>query len=340
MAALICLSFGAIAQIGGKNSYEFLDIPQSARTAGVGGVNVSIVANDPFLFFQNPALLRDTSVKNLGITYVPYYADINHTSLAYAFKAKRTGIWGAGLQYISYGAMEEADEAGNVTGTFMAKDYAVSVAKSHTIDYYTMGATLKFAGSHIQNYNSFALMADVGGVFTHPEKDFNIGLVVKNIGFALKKYTPDSRVAEPFDVQLGLTYKFDHMPLRFSVTAHHLHQFDIVYLDPNKRGKISLDGQEEKEKKTFADKVARHFVFGGEFLIAKGFNVRVGYNHLRRKELRLEQRSGGAGFSWGFMMKIKSFEFAFTRAYYHVAGGTSFITLNTNFSNLLKRKEI
>lgn len=336
---LSVLAFTSFGQIGGRNSYEFVDIPSSARVAGVGGVNVSIVAQDPLMFLQNPALLRDTSAKNLAVTYIPYYADINNSTAGYVFTSKKTGVWGGAVQYINYGEMEETDESGNIIGTFSARDYAVSLGKSHTIGYYTMGVTAKFVGSHIQSYSSYAILSDVGGVFSHPNKDLNIGLVIKNIGFAVKKYTPESKIAEPFDVQLGLTYKLEHMPLRFSLTAHHLHQFDIVHLDPDKRGRMTLDGQEIKEKKTFADKVARHFVLGGEFLLGKGFNVRAGYNHLRRKELRLEQRSGGAGFSWGFMMKIRSFEFAYTRAYYHVAGGSSFITLATNFSNLLKRKE-
>jgi hypothetical protein len=143
----------------------------------------------------------------------------------------------------------------------------------------------------------------------------------------------------PFDVQVGASFKPEHMPLRLSVTAHHLHKFDIVYLDPTQKGVIDLEGNEIKPKKTFADKLGRHFVVGGEFILSKNFHLRMGYNYLRRKELRLQTKSGGAGFSFGFMMRVKSFEIGYSKAYYHVAGGSNYLTVTTNFGRLLKKKE-
>ncbi|MDX5346979.1 MAG: hypothetical protein LPK19_07010, partial [Hymenobacteraceae bacterium] len=96
---------------------------------------------------------------------------------------------------------------------------------------------------------------------------------------------------------------------------------------------------EIKEEKKFFDQLARHFVFGGEFLLGKNFHVRAGYNHLRRKELRMEDASGGAGFSMGAMLRIRSFQLDYGRAWYHTAGAANYITVTSNLQSLFKPKE-
>ncbi|HSI90363.1 MAG TPA: hypothetical protein VK927_04560, partial [Adhaeribacter sp.] len=81
----------------------------------------------------------------------------------------------------------------------------------------------------------------------------------------------------------------------------------------------------------------RHFVVGGEFMFSPNFNVRFGYNHLRRRELRTENKAGGAGLSVGAMIRIKGFELDYSRAYYHVSGGANYFTVSTSLSRFLKK---
>lgn len=332
-------SYSAFCQIGGVSSYEFLRIPVNARIAGIGGVNVSTSDKDVNLFMQNPASLNDSMLRFGSVNYVPYFADIHGSAVTYAFQHKKLGTFGVGLHYFNYGRFQETDATGNEMGQFNPNEYALMISKSHTVDNFSVGATLKLAGSHIHTYSSFAGMLDIGGMFRHPEKDFNIGLVIKNAGLAFKRYNPETPVSMPFDVQLGTSFKPEHMPLRFSVTAHHLHKFDIVYNDPSQKKQVDLDGNEIENKVSIADKIGRHFILGGEFLLGKNLNILFGYNYLRRRELRMETRSGGAGFSLGAMVRVKSFEFAYTRAFYHVAGGASYLTLTSNFNTLLKKRQ-
>ncbi|MFL5727989.1 MAG: type IX secretion system protein PorQ [Cytophagaceae bacterium] len=336
LLVLFVLSQAAFGQIGGKTSYQFLDVPVNAHVSGLGGVNISVRDDDPNMVGQNPALLNDSMSKNLSLSYLPFYGNVKASSLVYVHKI-RSHMWSASLQHMGYGNIQQTDASGNVLGNFNAAEYALAVSSAHRINYYTLGATMKFANSHIAGYSSSALLADLGGVFRHPSKDLTIGLVMKNIGFPFSNYVKGERTVLPFDVQLGTSYKPEHMPLRFSFTAHHLQQFDIVYKDTTIKT-YDLQGNEIIHKKTFADKAGRHLIVGGELILSKNFNVRIGYNYLRRKELRLSSKSGGAGFSWGFMLKVKSFEFAFSRAYYYAAGGTSFLTLITNFESLLKKR--
>jgi hypothetical protein len=334
---IIFFSKIAFAQIlGGKTSYQFLDVPVNAHVSGLGGVNVSVRDQDPNMVTQNPALLNENMNKSFSVGYLPFYGNVKASSLSYAHKIRKS-LWGANFQHLNYGTFQQTDAGGNILGSFSASEYAFSLSGAHTINYYTIGATIKYANSHIFTYGSSAILADIGGVFKHPKKEFTIGLVMKNIGVPLRDYIKGQKTVLPFDVQLGTTYKPEHMPVRFSFTAHHLQQLDIVYQDTTIKT-YDLQGNQVIHKKTFADKAGRHLIVGGELILSKNFHVRVGYNYLRRRELRVASKSGGAGFSWGFMLRVKSFEFGFTRAYYYAAGGTSFLTLTTNFETLFKKK--
>ncbi len=333
---LVLCTYSVKAQIGGLSNFEFVNIPPNAHLAGVGGINITIPEVN--LTVSNTSLLKREMDKTLSLSYIPYFAGIKNSTLQYIHNFRKAPV-SFGLQYFDSGKIDETDENGVLLGTYSVKQYLLSAGTSHTIQYYTIGLNLKFAASQLSNYSALAVFGDIAGTFKHPKRDFTVGLLVKNIGAPIKKYTSESAFASPFDIQVGLTYKLEHMPLRFSVTAHHLYVFDIVYLDPNKKGVLDDQGVEIKPKKSIGDKIGRHFVLGGEFLIGKSLSSRVGYNYLRRREMRLETNAGVAGFSFGGAVKIKSFELAFTHAFYETAKGVSFLTLNTSLSQLFRKKE-
>lgn len=116
------------------------------------------------------------------------------------------------------------------------------------------------------------------------------------------------------------------MPARFSVTLYNLARATSV---DKKNSNNDVNG--------VVNKLMSHMTLGTEILISKNFNLRAGYNHLINQELSLENASGGAGFSFGFMLKIKGFELAYTRSIYHLSGGINYLTLNTNLNFFKKR---
>ncbi|UYZ63260.1 type IX secretion system protein PorQ [Hymenobacter weizhouensis] len=335
---LIGLAPTAQAQIGGQRAFSFLNLPTSAKLAGLGGVNVSSRDADGTMLYGNPALLHADMDGRLALGYVDYLADIRQATTAYVFNTERAGRFGLGLTYMSYGKFEETDAAGNVIGEFSVNEYALSVADSYTSGSITVAGTLKLGVSGIAGNHSVAALADVGGLFKHPAQDFTVGLVVRNAGYQLKPYAGASREPMPLDVQLGTSFKPEHLPLRFSITAHHLQRLDIVYLDPNQRGQLDENGNEVKPKKSLGDKIARHFVVGGELLLSKNLNLRVGYNHLQRRELRLVNASGGAGFSVGAMLRLSEFQLDYTHAWTHVAGGANYLTVARNINALFQKQ--
>lgn len=340
LSVFIFLSFFTQSQVGGQFSFEFLRLPANARQAGLGGVNVSLLQEDVNMFLQNPALLSEDNASKASLNYSPFFADINALNLTYAHNFSKIGTLGLGLQYINYGTMTERDASGLEIGNFQASDFAFTVGKSHTLDNFILGANLKFVGSQIAEVGAFGLALDVGGIFKHPEKDFVVGLSFKNLGFAVSKFTDTGSTLLPFDVQLGTSFKPEFMPFRFSITLQQLTTFDIVYLDPNQAVGFDLSGNPIVEETTFFDKALRHFVIGGELLIHKNFNVRLGYNHLINRELRVEEAGRFPGFSFGFMLRLKSLELAFSRATYHAVGGRSFFTLSMDLEKMKSKKKV
>jgi len=323
-------------QLGGSSSFALLEAPSNARLAGIGGQHYTIRAQDPSLFLSNPALLSDTSKNYFGFQYGAMPSQVNYLNASFNTKYKKLPI-GFAVRRIAYGTMDAYDDGGNPTGTFSPSDYAITAGTAYQTGPFRLGANVHFLGSSIEQYQANALAFDLGALFIHPKRDFTIGITARNTGFALSNYTANSTLRLPFNLGFGLTYKLEHMPLRFSITSHNWQRFDITYLDPNKIGKLDASGNEVKEEKTFFDNFARHFVIGGEFVLTKSFNARVGYNHLINRELRLEDRARRAGWSFGFMIKIKGLEVAYSRAIYSVAGGTNFVGVNMALNRFFKK---
>ncbi|KAA9338315.1 type IX secretion system protein PorQ [Hymenobacter busanensis] len=335
----LAATLSAQAQIGGQTVFTSLALPPTARLAALGGAVVSGPSNDPGMLYGNPALLNADSDGRLALSYGDYLADIRQSTAVYSRNTEKLGRWGFGLSYLNYGDFDQYDPAGNALGTFSVNDYHLTVANAHTRGPITLGWAARFAVAGIAGNHSTAVLADVGGLFKHPTQDFSVGLAVKNLGYQVKPFDGAEREPLPLDVQLGLTVKPEHMPLRFTITAHHLTDFDIVYLDTAQVNRNTLDGQQKTAKKSTGDKIARHFTVGGELLLGKGLNVRVSYNHLRRRELRLDNTSGGAGLAFGVLLKVSKYQFEYTRAYYHVSGATNYLTLARNIDELFTKKE-
>lgn len=341
-AFILCMLLGfalqAQAQVGGQRGFPFLELPASAKQAALGGINVSTGAHDASMVSANPALLSKEMDGQVRLLYVGYLADISQSHATYAFSNAEKGHWAASINYLNYGDFTERDATGAERGTFNVNDYTLALSHARDMDAFTIGATAKVAVSSIAGNQAIGILADAGAAFKHPEKDFTVGLAFKNVGYQVKTYEGGERQQMPWDAQLGVTYKPEHMPVRLSLTAHRLYQFDIVYLDPNTPGELDENGNEVKEEKKLGDKIARHFVVGTEFVFSKNFQLRAGYNHLRRKELRLNSKAGGAGFSVGAMLRVRTFELNYSSAFFHPSGATHYVSIGTNTNTFFKKK--
>lgn len=309
-----------------QQSFQFLNRPGSARALALGGTAITAVP-DAGMWLHNPALLDSVLNSQLQLSYQGFYAGVRQSNFAYAHHQPRYGSWGAGVQYLSYGDMQGYDASGDPTTPVSASEYVVQLSHARQWQQYTAGASLKWASSGIASYRANALLLDVGGTFRHPSKEFIAGFAVTNIGVVTSSYT-DERPELPLEVRLGATFKPQFMPFRFTVTAHRLQQPKLGYAD--------LASPFNKEEPSVVDQTMRHLSAGAEFLLSKNINLRAGYNHLLRQELKLENTGALSGFSLGFMVRVRSFSFDYSRAWYHVAGGTNQLSLGINFNKIFK----
>jgi hypothetical protein len=330
-----------MAQKGGESTYSFLGLTNSARVAALGGEVVSIHDSDINLVFHNPSLLSSSMHNNLSLNYVNYFAGVNFGYASYGYSVEGVGNFAAGMHYVDYGTFDRTDELGQSMGTFRASEYALNLIYSRPIieNRLYAGANLKPIYSTLEQYNSFGIGLDIGLTYYQPQSLTTVGLVAKNVGFQITSYTTQ-REKLPFEIQAGLTQGLAHAPFRFNITFQHLERWDLTYEQTDEGNLNSLGGEIEKSGfDVFGDKLMRHMIFGVEFLLGENFHVDLGYNYKRRKEMKINARPGTVGFSWGFGFKISKFHFAFGRASYHLVGGTSHFSLNTNLSEFYRKQE-
>lgn len=338
------ISLSAFSQIGGNNTYEFLNLPISARVTALGGNLISTRDNDLNVSLANPALLTDSMNNNVALSYINYFGDVNYGYAAYAKKIKNVGILSAGIQYLNYGQFIRADETGNIDGTFGANEmsFNVSYARSIVDSNITIGATLKTIYSHLDSYSSLGSALDIGAVYSRAERGFAVAALIKNAGRQWKPYIPGNREKLPFELQIGFSKKLAHVPFRLSMVYENLEKWDLTYQDPS-NPVLTVDpltGEAIKQNKNriFGDKLMRHLVIGGEFLITKSFALRAGYNYQRRQELKVPEKRGMTGFSFGFGFRVYKFQFSYGRAVYHLAGASNNFSVSFDVNSFYSRK--
>lgn len=339
-AILACLSLGADAQVnGGQFSFEYLRLPNSAHVSALGGINVAHPGSDISLAIQNPSLMRPELHNSVSLNYNNFYSGISNANLVYGYYLPKSATALAfGVQYLNYGDFAATDVLGNSTGSFKAADYTLSVAASRQYRaHWRYGAAMKFAQSNLADIRASAVLADIGICYEDTAKLLTLGAVAKNIGTTLRKYTPGTSAEPlPFDLQLGISKRFKHLPLRLFGTAHHLYEWDIRYDNPDDKTSGAVFGSvDTNQSNHFADKLFRHFIFGAELTIAKRLTLTVAYNHLRRRELSLDTKRAGVGYSFGAHFDLNKFQLYYARSYYSVAGPCHEFGLNLQLNKFI-----
>ena len=325
------------SQTGGDNVYEFLNLTHSAYVSSVGGTNVSVYNNDLNLAWHNPGLLNSSMDKSIMLNYVNYFAGINYGMAMYSRSFEGIGSFGTGITYLNYGSFTEADESGNITGSFTASEYAFSIMYSHAIDtLFSIGANLKPILSHLENYTSFGMALDLGASYHSRNNLLSAGITLRNIGLQLTSYAGENKQPLPFEIQAGVSQRLAHAPFRFSFTLRHLEKFDLThqYITP-----VSTSESVAKDN-DFGENLLRHMIFGIELIPHKNFYIAGGYNYQRRSELKVESKVSTVGLSWGFGFKTSIIDIEFGRATYHLAGSSNHISLIFRPDKIYKRESL
>jgi hypothetical protein len=324
---------------GGRTRMDFLQLPAQAKNVALGTHHFTFSGHEPALIFQSPVQADSNISDNVSVNLMPYLADTRFVNLAYGKTIKTNGTWATGIQYLNYGTMQETDDAGNVIGEFRAADYSIAVGYHHSIGPFSVGATAKLVASSIESYTTWGLAMDWGAAFRHPKKDIVIGILAKNLGFLRQNYYSGTELILPLDLRLGISFKPLYMPVRFSATIHHLNKFDMVYNDPRLFFAYDQNGLKISRKVGITEKMARHVAVGSEILLHRRFRILLGYDHLRRQELRLTDRGALAGFSYGAWLSLGRFEVSYGRAQFVPGFGSNSLSIVMNIKNGFKHEK-
>lgn len=168
---LICsFSFG---QIGGRYTYQFLNLTTSPRQAALGGKTITIYDEDVNQVMFNPATLNEDMDNHLAMNYGSYYGEASYGTASYAYTYDRhLQTFHAGVSYINYGTFEGYDENGQSTSDFTGSEAALSLGYAYNIPYTDVhvGANVKLITSSLETYNSFGGAIDLGFLYVIEKK--------------------------------------------------------------------------------------------------------------------------------------------------------------------------
>ncbi|NQX78355.1 type IX secretion system protein PorQ [Gilvibacter sp.] len=330
---LLIASATVSAQIGGRYTYQFLNLVNSPRQAALGGKVITNYDWDPSQGLYNPASINPEMDNQLQINYVNYFADVNYGTASYAYLwDRRTQVLHAGVTYINYGQFDGFDEAGNPTNSFSGGEVALSAGYARNIPYtdFHVGANVKLISSKLEQYSSFGGAIDLAIMYVYEPWDLHISAVARNIG---TQFTPFNEVYEPlpFELIFGISQTLQNIPIRWHFTLENMQVWNIAFENPN-RSITDLEGGVVTENINFFDNAIRHMIFGLELFPESGFNIRLGYNVRRAEELRILEQRAFAGLSAGFGIKLNKIRLSYSYSQYSAAANASFFGLNIDLN--------
>ena len=310
LIALFCAANLSLKAQESTSVFNFLNLPTSSHATALGGKNISLIEDDISLAFHNPALLSSVSDKTLGLNFMTFMKGAKNGSASYAQHAGKRGTWGAGVQFVGYGSMQETSASGEVLGTMSALDMAVSGTYSYMLgENWAGGASGKIIYSHYGEFTSCALAVDLGINYFLEEKDFSLSAAARNIGGQVKSFA-DHHERPPFDLEVGFTKGLGHAPIKFSLTLVDLTRW-------------SSDDYFSAGKKTSNGRIfTNHFNLGVDITPTHLFYVAAGYNFRRAYEMKAAGSSHATGLSFGAGLNLNRIKLGMAYGKYHVGAPT------------------
>lgn len=327
-------------QIGGTKIFQFLEIPTGARTTALGSAPVGGNKADLEVGLIHPSLLNENMHQTVVFQHNDYINDISFSSFGTAWALDSLHTLSFGGMLGNYGSFTRTDAVGNELGSFTVKDMAVQAGYSYKIDSsFTVGTNVKFINSNYDTYTSTGIGFDLSVAYQRVSNDLDMVLTLRNAGKQLKTYT-DSVGDFPLNLTYSLYKRLGQSPLRFAITADHLEKWDLTFEDPNRIVEVDpITGEILNEAQNgFGDKLMRHIKIGTEVLISKSIAARIGYDYRRRQELKVDQKTGATGISFGFALTLSYFQLSYGYASYHLSAPSNVFSLQWQFGDFLHKK--
>lgn len=158
----------SFSQIGGKYTYQFLNLVTSPRQASLGGKTITIYDDDVNQVNFNPATVNVEMDNHLALNYGSYFKEVTYGTASHAYTYDRhLQTFQAGVNYVNYGKFEGYDENGQFTSEFTGSEIALSLGYAYNAPRTTIhiGANAKLISSTLESYSSLGGAIDVGAIF-------------------------------------------------------------------------------------------------------------------------------------------------------------------------------
>jgi hypothetical protein len=164
----------------GTSGAAFLKLGAGARPTAMGDCFAGI-SDDSTAIYWNPAGLNQITGKgSLTLMHAIWFEDISYDWVSYARPYKNLGVFGIGVQYLSYGSLKKTDNTGLELGDFSPTDMAISISYARKVKDISLGAMKKI------------------------NDKLTLGAAAQNIGTKLKYVSEEESL--PMNVKIGGAY--------------------------------------------------------------------------------------------------------------------------------------
>jgi hypothetical protein len=254
----------------------------------MGGAFTAVADGDVNAMFYNPAVPGPATSRTPSVSYLNHLTDINAGTLAYSqtLSGAETTLSG-GLRFVHWGTFQRRNEVGERTGTFSAQDAVLTVGAARALGpRLRYGANVHLLYAQIDQAQATAAATDLGVLYRVPTYQLTVGASLRHLGVSIEGFGRRD-VTLPLDLQLGVSKRLAHLPLRLSITA-----YDLTELGTGVEGGSTTDH------------VLGHLTFGGEMHLGEALRLRLGYNHRRSRDLSLADQFDLGGLGGGFGVAV------------------------------------
>ncbi|MFC1485172.1 PorV/PorQ family protein [bacterium] len=185
-----------------SSSAVFLRINPSARTAGMGGVSVSL-EGDVTNIETNPASLIWVKKRQIVLAHNEWFEDIRSEYLALAYPITESALLAFSGRYLYVDDLVRRDAMGNKLGSFTASDSVYTFSFAKILENLCIGINGKFIKQEIDNKSGTSIAGDLGVLYIFNEQ-VNAGACIKNIGNKLKIYKEAFPLPLTYSVGIGI----------------------------------------------------------------------------------------------------------------------------------------
>lgn len=318
-----------------SSTFKFLNIPSSARHNYLGKAAIATFDPDIDIAAANPALIQYNTRGKLLASSALYFTSL-YGNVAYGHNIYKYDIpFIVGANFINYGTQTRTDINGNILGKVNPSDLSIYMAASKTYEHYNFGINVKLAYGNYIDAQIGGVAADFSMLYRDVEREIYATVLLKNIGYQFVGQNSSTN-SMPFDIQMALSKKLKHMPLRFTIMMQEVHRWNTLNNSIDYYN-WPLDPYYERADNGIAGNILSKFVFASEISIGQAVKLGLSYDVRKSIEGRFEAFRGLNGLALGFGVYTRKYDFGYSFSRLTPISVNHQFTLSVNIKEVIAR---